>query len=282
MSSLQSAISTGFSDLDAMLGGLHLHELIILASRPCMGKTAFATNIADNVAIEQKKPTVIFSLEMTRGELALRMMCSRGRVDSHKLRAGYLSPAEYQALARASGELSAAPLYIDDSPDRTVTEIAAVAQRLKQKENIGLIVIDYLGLIKPDNPADPRQEQVSKIARRLKELAHELRTPVLCLAQVNRPVQETKDHRPQLSHMRESRAIEQLADVFIFVHREEYYHSREEAEEMGIRGQAEIIVAKHRNGPVGTVELAWIGEFTLFSNLAETGLRKCITRLDLS
>ena len=167
--------------------------------------------------------------------------------------------------------MSAAPLYIDDTPSRTITEIGAVARRIKRQEDLGLIVIDYLGLIEPDNPADPRQEQVSKIARRLKGLARELKVPVLCLSQLNRAAEATKDNRPRLSHLRESGAIEQDADVVMFVHREEYYHKREEAEEMGIVGQAEIMIAKQRNGPVGDVKLAWIGEYTLFANLAEAG-----------
>ena len=262
-------IPTGFNDIDGMTGGLHGSELLILAARPSMGKTAFATNIADHVAVEQKKTTIFFSLEMARVELAQRMLCCRGRIDAHKLRANYLSAADRQALAKASGELSAAPLYIDDSPSRTVTEIGAVARRIKRQEDLGLIVIDYLGLIEPDNPADPRQEQVSKIARRLKGLARELQVPVLCLSQLNRAAEATKDNRPRLSHLRESGAIEQDADVVMFVHREEYYHKREEAEELGLVGQAEIIIAKQRNGPVGDVKLAWIGEYTLFANLAE-------------
>ncbi len=263
-------VPTGFTEIDEMTGGLHGSELLILAARPSMGKTAFATNIADHVAVEQKKPTIIFSLEMARVELAQRMLCCRGRVDAHKLRANYLSTADRQALAKASGELSAAPLYIDDSPGRTITEIGAVARRIKRQEDLGLIVIDYLGLIEPDNPSDPRQEQVSKIARRLKGLARELKVPVLCLSQLNRAAEATKDNRPRLSHLRESGAIEQDADVVMFVHREEYYHKREEAEEMGIVGQAEIMIAKQRNGPVGDVKLAWIGEYTLFANLADS------------
>ena len=264
-----AGIPTGFADIDGMTGGLHGSELLIVAGRPSMGKTAFATNIADHVAVEQKKPTIIFSLEMARVELAQRMLCCHGRVDAHRLRAGYLSTAENQALAKASGELSASPLYIDDSPSRTVTEIGAVARRLKRQEDLGLIVIDYLGLIEPDNPSDPRQEQVAKIARRLKGLARELNVPVLCLAQLNRAAEATKDNRPRLSHLRESGAIEQDADVVMFVHREEYYHKRETAEEMGIVGQAEIMIAKQRNGPVGDVKLAWFGEYTLFASLAE-------------
>jgi len=262
-------IPTGFSEIDNMTGGLHGSELLILAARPSMGKTAFATNIADHVAVEQKKTTVFFSLEMARVELAQRMLCSRGRVDAHTMRANYLSDADRQALLKASNELSGVPLYIDDSPSRTVTEIAAVARRIKRQEDLGLIVIDYLGLIEPDNPADPRQEQVAKIARRLKGLARELNVPVLCLAQLNRAAEATKDNRPRLSHLRESGAIEQDADVVMFVHREEYYHKRDVAEEMGVIGQAEIIVAKQRNGPVGDIKLAWLSQYTLFANLAE-------------
>ena len=264
-------VPTGFTDLDEMTGGLHESELLILAARPSMGKTAFAANIADHVAVVQKKTTIVFSLEMARMELAQRMLCCRGRVDAHKLRAGYLSEADRLALAKASGELSVAPLYIDDSPSRTVTEIGAVARRIKRKEDLGLIVIDYLGLIEPDNHADPRQEQVAKIARRLKGLARELKVPVLCLSQLNRAAEATRDNRPRLSHLRESGAIEQDADVVLFVHREEYYHKREEAEEKGIVGQAEIIIAKQRNGPIGDVKLVWLGQYTLFANLAETG-----------
>ena len=268
-----NGVPTGFIDLDEMTGGLHESELLILAARPSMGKTAFAANIADHVAVIQKKTTIVFSLEMARMELAQRMLCCRGRVDAHKLRAGYLSEADRQALAKASGELSVAPLYIDDSPSRTVTEIGAVARRIKRKEDLGLIVIDYLGLIEPDNPADTRQEQVAKIARRLKGLARELKVPVLCLSQLNRAAEATRDNRPRLSHLRESGAIEQDADVVLFVHREEYYHKREEAEEKGIVGQAEIIIAKQRNGPIGDTKLAWLGQYTLFANLAETGPR---------
>jgi replicative DNA helicase len=263
-------IPTGFSEIDNMTGGFHGSELLILAARPSMGKTAFATNIADHVAVEEKKTTILFSLEMARVELAQRMLCSRGRVDAHKLRANYLSDADRQALLKAANELSSAPLYIDDSPSRTVTEIAAVARRIKRQEDLSLIVIDYLGLIEPDNPADPRQEQVAKIARRLKGLARELNVPVLCLAQLNRAAEATKDNRPRLSHLRESGAIEQDADVVMFVHREEYYHKRDVAEEMGIIGQAEIMIAKQRNGPVGDVKLAWLNQFTLFANLAES------------
>lgn len=260
-------VPTGFIDLDRMLGGLHGSELLILAARPSMGKTAFATNIADYVAVEARQPVLFFSLEMAKTELALRMLCGRGRIPGERLR-GALSQKDQANFNRAASTLSQVPLYIDDTPSRTVTEIGAVARRLKRQEGLGLIVIDYLGLIEPDNSADPRQEQVAKIARRLKGLARELNVPVLCLAQLNRMAEMTKDNRPRLSHLRESGAIEQDADVVMFVHREEYYHSKEEAEEKGLKGVAEIIVAKQRNGPVGDVKLAWIGKYTLFCNLS--------------
>ncbi len=261
-------VPTGFIDLDGMLGGLHGSELIILAARPSMGKTAFATNIADYVAVEAKQPVLFFSLEMAKTELALRMLCARGRIPGERLR-GALSGKDQQNFSRVASILSAAPLYIDDTPTRTVTEIGAVARRLKRQEGLGLIVIDYLGLIEPDNSSDPRQEQVAKIARRLKGLARELNVPVLCLAQLNRQTEAMKDNRPRLSHLRESGAIEQDADVVMFVHREEYYHTKEEAQEKGLTGTAEIIVAKQRNGPVGDVKVAWMSKYTLFANLAQ-------------
>lgn len=261
-------VPTGFVDLDNILGGLHDSELIILAARPSMGKTAFATNIVDHVAVEARIPTVFFSLEMARTELALRMLCARGRIPGERLRYR-LSTQDQERFNRAASALGDAPLYIDDSPTRTVTEIGAVARRLKRQEGLGLIVIDYLGLIEPDNHSDPRQEQVAKIARRLKGLARELKTPVLCLAQLNRQTEAAKDNRPRLSHLRESGAIEQDADVVMFVHREEYYHSKEDAEAKGLCGRAEIIVAKQRNGAIGDVPLAWLSKYTLFSNFQE-------------
>lgn len=262
-------IRTGFTKLDEMTTGLHPNELVILAARPSMGKTALAMNIADCAAVEQGQTTLVFSLEMAKTELAIRMICSRGKIEGSKLKTGFLNNRDRELLMRTSNELSAAPLYIDDTPGRTVTEIGAVARRLKRKQGLGLIVIDYLTLIEPDNQSDPRQEQVAKMARRLKGLARELAVPILCLAQLNRQAEAMKDNRPRLSHLRESGAIEQDADVVMFVHREEYYHKKEEAEDKNLAGKAEIIIAKQRNGPVGDVELAWLKEFTLFTNLAD-------------
>ncbi len=262
-------LATGFRDLDDLTGGLHESELIILAARPSMGKTALATNIAEHVTLELQVPCLFVSLEMARRELAQRMLCSLGKIDGKKFRSGFISSAEREKLVKASNALGQAPLFIDDTPSRTVSEIAACARRLKRKTGLGLVIIDYLQLIEPDNPQDPRQEQVARLTRRLKAMARELKIPVLCLAQLNRQVEQGREgHRPRLSHLRESGAIEQDADVVMFVHREEYYcHSREEAEEKGVAGIAEIIVAKQRNGPTGDVKLAWLQKFTRFENL---------------
>ncbi len=265
-----TGVPTHFRDLDNLTGGLHDSELIILAARPSMGKTALASNIAENVAIKSEIPTLFVSLEMSRLELVQRMLCSQGGIDGSKFRGGFISAKDKTELVKASAKLSKAPLFIDDTPSRTMTEIAATARRLKRQQKLGLLVIDYLQLIEPDNPKDQRQEQVAKIARRLKGLARELRLPVVCLAQLNRQVEERKEgHRPRLSHLRESGAIEQDADVVMFVHREEYYHTREEAEKLGLIGLADLIVAKQRNGAIGDVKLTWLQQFTRFSDYAE-------------
>jgi replicative DNA helicase len=263
-------VPTGLTDLDNLTGGLHDSEFVVLAARPSMGKTALATCIAENVAVESRVPTLFVSLEMARLELAQRMLCSQGRIDAKKFRSGFLSGDDRRALVKASAGLGEAPLWIDDSPTRTVTEIAATARRMKRKQDLGLVVIDYLQLIQPDNPKDQRQEQVARIARRLKALARELRIPVLCLAQLNRQAEAGKEgHRPRLSHLRESGAIEQDADVVMFIHREEYYcRSHEEAQQSGVAGLAEVIVAKQRNGPTGAIKLTWLDRFTRFENLA--------------
>ncbi|HND52846.1 MAG TPA: replicative DNA helicase [Pirellulaceae bacterium] len=258
-------VDSGFKGLDEMTGGLHNGELIILAARPSMGKTACAMNIAEAAAIDQKVPVLFVSLEMSAIELADRMLCSVARVNGHRLRNGSISREDRQRLVETAGKISLAPLFVDDSPGRTVTEIAAAARRIRRRENaLGLIVIDYLQLIEPDNPKDPRQEQVARIARRLKGMAREIKVPVLCLAQLNRQAEDSKDHIPKLSHLRESGAIEQDADVVMFVHREEYFHRGEDRE--AYAGQAELIVAKQRNGPVGNVLLEWHKDFTRFQD----------------
>ena len=265
---LAGGVESGFVDLDSLTGGLHNSELVILAARPSMGKTAFAMNIAENVSLKQKEPVLFVSLEMSAIELADRMLCSVAEVNGSRLRNGTISKDDRKRLVDKAGQLSEAPLFVDDSPSRTVSEIAAAARRIKRRENnrLGLIVIDYLQLIEPDNSSDPRQEQVAKMARRLKGVARELSVPVLCLAQLNRQAEIAKENRPRLSHLRESGAIEQDADVVMFVHREEYYRSGEERD--AVAGQAEIIIAKQRNGPIGDIDLVWRKEFTRFADPA--------------
>jgi replicative DNA helicase len=259
-------VETGFTDLDQLCGGLHNSELVILAARPSMGKTALAMNIAEHVSINLKLPVLFVSLEMASLELADRLLCSAAQVNGHRLRNGTISQEDRRRLVQKSSEIGAAPLFIDDTPSRTLTEIAAVARRLKRKHGLSMIVIDYLQLIEPDNPRDPRQEQVARIARRLKAMSRELEIPVLCLAQLNRQAEVSRDNRPRLNHLRESGAIEQDADVVMFVHREEYYQTNDEDRER-VRGQAEIIIAKQRNGPIGDVKLLWQHDFTRFVNL---------------
>ena len=259
-------VETGFTDLDTLCGGLHNSELVILAARPSMGKTAFAMNIAENVSINLRQPVLFVSLEMACLELADRLLCSAAQVNGHRLRNGTISQEDRRRLVQKSAEIGTAPLYIDDTPGRTLTEIAAVARRLKRKQGLALVVIDYLQLIEPDNPRDPRQEQVARIARRLKTMCRELDIPVLCLAQLNRQAEQSRDNRPRLNHLRESGAIEQDADVVMFVHREEYYQTNDEDRER-VKGAAEIIIAKQRNGPIGDVKLLWQHDYTRFVNL---------------
>jgi replicative DNA helicase len=260
-----TGIPTGFVELDNLTGGLHDEELVILAARPSMGKTALATNIADYVAVQANVGTLFVSLEMSRLELAQRMLCGRGEIDGRKFRTGYLSGEDRDKLVKASAELSKAPLFIDDTPSRNVTEISACARRLKRKANLGLIIIDYLQLIEPENPRDPRQEQVAKMTRQLKHAARKLKVPILCLAQLNR---QAEDARPRLSHLRESGAIEQDADVVMFIHREDFGISREEAKEKDLLGKADLMVAKQRNGATGDVKLHWFPEYTRFKSPA--------------
>jgi replicative DNA helicase len=262
-----AGIETGFTDLDVLTGGLHNGELVILAARPSMGKTALALNMAEHVALKSHVPVLFVSLEMSSLELADRMLCSIAEVDGNRLRNGHITQDERKRLVEKNAHLGEAPLFIDDSPSRTMTEIAAASRRLKRRGGLGLVVIDYLQLIEPDNPSDSRQEQVARIARRLKGLARELAIPVLCLAQLNRQAEVTRDNKPRLSHLRESGAIEQDADVVMFVHREEYYQTSEERRQE-VAGQAQIIIAKQRNGPTGEVHLTWHHKYTRFRNAA--------------
>ena len=266
---LTGTVDSGFKGLDALLGGFHGSELLILAARPSMGKTAFALNIAENIVLKSDRPVLFVSLEMAAIELTERILCSVSRVNSHRLRNGSISNDDRRKLIRVAGQINKAKLFIDDSHSQSISEIAAAARRIKRQQgDLALVVIDYLQLIEPDNPSDPRQEQVAKIARRLKGLAKELKVPVLCLAQLNRQAEDTRDHRPRLSHLRESGAIEQDADVVMFVHRKDYFKTADEIDEDS-QGKALIIVAKQRNGPVGDIDLSWLRDFTRFEDLAE-------------
>ncbi len=261
-------LETGFEDFDQLTGGLQKSELVILAARPSMGKTALAMNMAEHIAMHGQVPVLFVSLEMSEIELGDRLLCSVAEVNGNRLRNGTITQEERKQLVVAAARISQAPLFIDDSPSRTMTEISANARRLKRSEGLGLIVIDYLQLIDPDNSRDPRQEQVAKIARRLKGLARELEVPVLCLAQLNRQVESSRDNKPQLSHLRESGAIEQDADVVMFVHRDEYYQTSEEDRDQ-VRGEADLLIRKQRNGPTGDVKLTWLHDFTRFRNYSQ-------------
>ncbi|MCH2115303.1 MAG: replicative DNA helicase [Pirellulales bacterium] len=261
-------LETGFDDFDQMTGGLQNSELIILAARPSMGKTALALNMTEHIALRVGAPVLFVSLEMAALELGDRLLCSAAEVNGHRLRNGTITSDQRRKLVQTAAKVSQSPLFIDDSASRSMTEISANARRLKRREKLGLIVIDYLQLIEPDNARDPRQEQVAKIARRLKGLARELDVPVLCLAQLNRQVEVGGDKKPQLSNLRESGAIEQDADVVMFIHREEYFQTNEEDRE-AVRGEADLLVRKQRNGPTGDIKLTWSNEFTRFRNYAQ-------------
>lgn len=258
-----TGISTGLIDLDHMLSGLQPTELIILAARPGVGKTALACNIAENVAA-QGLPVLIFSLEMSRLELGERLVCIRSAVNGHRVRKGEISDEEAQALRDAANELSQMPIHVDDTPGRTMSQIAALARRIKRKCGIlGLIVVDYLQLIESDERGNvPREQQIASISRRMKFLAKSLNVPVMALAQLNRAVEQRDKKIPRLADLRESGSIEQDADVVMFLHRPDTY------DEDAPRGEADVIVAKNRHGPVGTVKLTWQPETLRFLNYA--------------
>lgn len=261
-----SGLTTGFSDLDGKTNGFQPTELIILAARPSMGKTAFVVNIAEAVASHAHAGVVIFSLEQSKLELAERLLCIRAKIDGHKLRKGDLTDEEREKLVEASAQLSELPLYIDDQPARTMAQVGAICRRLKRRHGIGLIIIDYLQLIEPEDKRAPREQQIALIARRLKFLAKEIEVPVIALAQLNRGVELREDKRPRLADLRESGAIEQDADLVMFLHRPDAYDPEDQP------GLAEVIIAKHRSGPTGIVNLTWKREsmrFVDFSNLAE-------------
>ncbi len=257
-----SGLATGFSDLDVQLNGFQGSELIILAARPSMGKTAFVCNIAEAVVSESKQGCLIFSLEMSKLELAERLLCIRAKVNGHRLRAGTLDEVEHEMLLSAASELSEMPMYIDDQPGRSMAQISAIARRLQRRFGLGIIIIDYLQLIEPDDKMAPREQQIALITRRLKYLCKELNIPVIALAQLNRGVELREDKRPRLADLRESGAIEQDDYVVMFLHRPAAYDPEDRP------GEADIIVAKNRNGPVGSITLSWLSESMRFGNLA--------------
>jgi replicative DNA helicase len=257
-----TGIPSFFADLDSMTSGWQPSDLIILAARPAMGKTSFGLNMAQNAALKAKKPVAVFSLEMSKEQLVQRIMSSEAMIDQPKLRTGRLMDEEWVRLTKASQPLSMAELYIDDTPAISVLELRAKARRLKAEKGLSLIVIDYLQLMQVGKRSENRQQEISEISRSLKALARELNVPIIALSQLSRAVEQSPDKRPSLSHLRESGALEQDADLVMFIYREDYYI--QESEKPGI---AEIIIAKHRNGPTGTVELGFIKEFTKFVNL---------------
>jgi replicative DNA helicase len=257
-----SGLSTGFIDLDDKTAGLQNSELIIVAARPSVGKTAFALGITRHVAVEEGQPVFFVSLEQSRVELAERLLCSQARVDSHKLRKGHLSSDDMQKLLAAGDVLGKVKLFIDDTPGQGMLRIGANARRLKLRHDIRLVVVDYLQLIEPDNRRDSRQEQVANISRRLKFLARELQIPVVALAQVNRSSEDRQDHRPRLADLRESGSIEQDADTVMLLHRPELYEPGQH------EGIIEVIIGKQRNGPTGEVTLTYLKQFMRFEDFA--------------
>ena len=262
-----TGLGSGFYELDEMTCGFQPGQLVILAARPSMGKTAFALNVCENVVIEQKTAALFVSLEMGQLELAERMLSARSKVDGHKLKSGNgLGYREMKQLGEGYDALRAAPLFIDDTPARNMLQITANARRLKLRQNIGLIVVDYIQLVDSDSSdgRDSRQEQIAKISRRLKTLARELSVPVIALSQLNRGVENREDKRPRMADLRESGAIEQDADMVLLLHRPEYY----EPNDASLQGKAEVIVAKNRNGATGNIEMAFLKNIMKFANLA--------------
>ncbi|MBN2256187.1 MAG: replicative DNA helicase [Deltaproteobacteria bacterium] len=264
---LITGVPTGYDDLDQLTSGLQKSDLIIIAGRPSMGKTALAINIAQNASIKEGIPVAIFSLEMSREQLALRMLASEARVDSQRLRKGFLGETDWPKLTTAAGTLSDAAIFIDDTPGISALEMKAKARRLKAEHGLGLVVLDYLQLMRGRDSLMQREQEISEISRSLKALAKELNVPVVALSQLNRQVESRTDKRPQMADLRESGAIEQDADVILFIYRDEVYNKSEDNPEKGL---AEIIVGKQRNGPIGRVKLSFLNDYTRFESLATT------------
>jgi replicative DNA helicase len=258
---LITGVATGFTELDQITSGFQPSDLIIIAGRPSMGKTAFCLNIAQNAAYESKIPIVIFSLEMSKEQLALRMLCSEARVDAHKMRSGFLTESDWPKLTRGAGRLSETKIFIDDTPGMGVLEMRAKARRLKSEHGLGMVIVDYLQLMRGRSTIDSREQEISDISRSLKALAKELKLPVVALSQLNRRVEDRAVKKPQLADLRESGAIEQDADVILFLYRDEVYNPDSQD-----KGSAEIIIGKQRNGPTGEIRLAFIDRYTRFEN----------------
>jgi replicative DNA helicase len=256
-----TGVSTGFRDLDRKLAGLHPTNLIVVAARPGMGKSSLALNMAQNVALAGNT-VAIFSMEMSREEIVTRLLCSKGRIDSQRLRTGRLSEADFTKLSNAAGALYKQNIYVDDSPGMTVTEIRAKCRRLRRKPGLDLVVVDYLQLMNGSGQEN-RQQEIAMISRSLKDLARELHVPIIALSQLNRGVESREDKRPRLGDLRESGAVEQDADVVMFIYRDEYYYP----EKVESKGVAEVVIAKHRQGSVGKVDMTFLPEFTLFADM---------------
>jgi replicative DNA helicase len=261
---LITGVPSGFADLDHLTSGFQNSDLIILAARPSMGKTALALNIARHAAVEGNAPVAVFSLEMSKEQLSMRMLCAEAQVDSSRLRSGFFSQEDWVKLTDGAGTLSEAPIFIDDSPNISAMEIRAKSRRLKMDKGLGLVIIDYLQLMRGPVTAERRDLEISEISRSLKALAKELEIPVLALSQLNRKLEERSDKRPQLADLRESGALEQDADVVAFIYRDEVYNKDENNPN---RGTAEILLKKQRNGPTGEVKLAFRSAYTRFDNL---------------
>ncbi|MHB8764977.1 MAG: replicative DNA helicase [Deferrisomatales bacterium] len=260
---LVTGVPTGYHDLDQLTAGLQPSDLIIVAGRPGTGKTSFVLNIAQHAAISGGLPVGFFSLEMSKEQLVMRMLCSEARVDSHRLRRGMLRDADWPKLTRAAGALAEAPIFIDDTPGISTLDLRAKSRRLKSEHGLGLVIVDYLQLMRGRGNYDVREQEISEISRSLKGLAKELSVPVIALSQLNRGVESRSDKRPMISDLRESGAIEQDADVIMFIYRDDLYNK-----DSADKGIAEIIVGKQRHGPTDTVKLAFLAEFTTFENLA--------------
>ena len=262
-----TGLSTGFKDLDKLTAGLQPSDLILVAARPSMGKTAFTLNIASHVALKENKPVAFFSLEMSKEQLMQRMLCAEGLVESQRLRVGDLDEQDWQKLIAAADKFSKAPLYIDDTPGISIMELRSKARRLQQEKGLSLVLIDYLQLMqgRANKNGDNRQQEISEISRSLKSLARELNVPVIALSQLSRSVESRQIKKPMLSDLRESGSLEQDADIVMFLYREDYYNAETENKNI-----TDVIVAKHRNGPVDTVQLFFHKEFTKFADLLRT------------